>query len=219
MSTTGNGSSPRARGTRESYPVRLIFDRFIPAGAGNTSRPPISTARSAVHPRGRGEHIIWFLSLLLITGSSPRARGTPLKVGIAGGVSRFIPAGAGNTFANHDGVGPGTVHPRGRGEHCLLVRGSTEPTGSSPRARGTPGPDRSRAARGRFIPAGAGNTQKAQIWVHAATVHPRGRGEHEHHLITELRGIGSSPRARGTLFDSPVSYTHTRFIPAGAGNT
>ena len=50
------------------------------------------------------------------------------------------------------------------------------------------------------------------------TVHPRGRGERVKRLFRRYDGAGSSPRARGTPYESPVKSGPGRFIPAGAGN-
>ena len=71
------GSSPLARGThRERKSVRLN-DGLIPARAGNTSAPTLSTRRLWAHPRSRGEHIKLEIASTSILGSSPLARGTP----------------------------------------------------------------------------------------------------------------------------------------------
>src|SRR5690625_3422971 len=50
------GSSPRARGTHSKECAEPNDDRFIPAGAGNTSFPATFRHSATVHPRGRGEH-------------------------------------------------------------------------------------------------------------------------------------------------------------------
>ena len=91
------GSSPRARGTRcpSSRPARCI--RFIPAGAGNTLPPKAPPDTTAVHPRGRGEHAPQQWNSHSAPGSSPRARGTLLRLRLGKPQLRFIPAGAGNT--------------------------------------------------------------------------------------------------------------------------
>ena len=112
-----HGSSPRARGTPVLDFERALDERFIPAGAGNTAPPPSPATTSAVHPRGRGEHLMprrWNASA---TGSSPRARGTHRRGGVRQLPERFIPAGAGNTSPPNCSATPSPVHPRGRGEH------------------------------------------------------------------------------------------------------
>ena len=114
------GSSPRARGTRHRRLRRVSGLRFIPASAGNTSRPlpglrhlsvhprergehPCTARRrrpiSAVHPRERGEHEVSGVDLVAGLGSSPRARGTPRSAAVRPWARRFIPASAGNTFS------------------------------------------------------------------------------------------------------------------------
>ena len=91
------GSSPRARGTRRRRRHPLRARRFIPAGAGNTVVNMLTVPRSAVHPRGRGEHLQSLRKAGKIAGSSPRARGTQGRPYAVPQVLRFIPAGAGNT--------------------------------------------------------------------------------------------------------------------------
>src|SRR5436305_592053 len=70
------GSSPRARGTPAGKGRRLLFDRFIPACAGNTSEHGLLSLPHSVHPRVRGEHASKFTPSEPVAGSSPRARGT-----------------------------------------------------------------------------------------------------------------------------------------------
>jgi len=172
------GSSPRARGTRidEHHDLRVV--RFIPAGAGNTRPAAGSTPRTAVHPRGRGEHIF-------------SAERPPKTI-------RFIPAGAGNTDRMGIATILQTVHPRGRGEHVLPTVNIISICGSSPRARGTLRVAALERDFGRFIPAGAGNTLSPGDSATVLAVHPRGRGEHFGAGNTHGEPIGSSPRARGT---------------------
>ncbi len=132
-----SGSSPRARGT-SNWPMRThAARRFIPAGAGNITgkRPPLKC--SAVHPRGRGEHLWVRGNSMEPDGSSPRARGTWNGRLPAGMAYRFIPAGAGNMCPTSRSISSSSVHPRGRGEHPLIVLLHRHGL--------------------RFIPAGAGN--------------------------------------------------------------
>ena len=91
------GSSPQARGTRANPMRNAALQRFIPAGAGNTSnRIPVSR-QAAVHPRRRGEHSKPCRIGRIDPGSSPQARGTRFPLAGSKLLNRFIPAGAGNT--------------------------------------------------------------------------------------------------------------------------
>ncbi len=51
------GSSPLARGTRPRRHIGAKRQRFIPAGAGNTTKPRPASTHEPVHPRWRGEHL------------------------------------------------------------------------------------------------------------------------------------------------------------------
>ena len=96
------GSSPQARGTQNRYdPIEEII-RFIPAGAGNASRPSFPQGGRSVHPRRRGERRMVTLDLMETVGSSPQARGTRLARKARRSNSRFIPAGAGNACRGDD---------------------------------------------------------------------------------------------------------------------
>ena len=130
------GSSPRVRGTPQSYRERH-GGRFIPARAGNTAQEQVAATTGAVHPRACGEHGRLWPHVQQRAGSSPRVRGTrpaPLRGRIG---RRFIPARAGNTPA---------------------TRCRTMHSGSSPRVRGTPAQRIDCLRVARFIPARAGNT-------------------------------------------------------------
>ena len=213
------GSSPQARGT----PAGGIFDshgrRFIPAGAGNT--PPVlpELVPLPVHPRRRGEHNGFHVALSILSGSSPQARGTRAAQSPAPDLSRFIPAGAGNTPVSVALMMAVPVHPRRRGEHIVMTEGRIVSRGSSPQARGTPGRNRHRKIYNRFIPAGAGNTSLYIAPSITAAVHPRRRGEHNLVFVVDVAHDGSSPQARGTLLQGANLDGARRFIPAGAGNT
>ena len=173
----------------------------------------------AVHPRGRGEHGADKHALLILCGSSPRARGTHRADSYCSPPGRFIPAGAGNTTPQRQVSGWPPVHPRGRGEHISSFAAHKKLIGSSPRARGTHELARWESLPHRFIPAGAGNTSARAATARKCAVHPRGRGEHA--TTTPLREThsGSSPRARGTRPGARSRCSTSRFIPAGAGNT
>ena len=219
VSSLSGGSSPRARGTPLERDLALLRARFIPACAGNTACCDRRRGAAPVHPRVRGEHVTRQRSRQWCVGSSPRARGTPGLPGSGKTLSRFIPACAGNTPTTRRADAGAPVHPRVRGEHRNARPVRPLRSGSSPRARGTPGGRLSPVARLRFIPACAGNTPAISAMSAMCSVHPRVRGEH---LTPELCGTldrGSSPRARGTRRSAFASQRRTRFIPACAGNT
>ena len=132
---------------------------------------------------------------------------------------RFIPAGAGNTNSGPPSPDLTSVHPRRRGEHIIGIDALVAIDGSSPQARGTPLGPKDGIRRGRFIPAGAGNTGGSGGNVTTLPVHPRRRGEHFCILLSSQRAVGSSPQARGTPIERRAPVTDERFIPAGAGNT
>ena len=58
------------------YGLLFIFNRFIPAYAGNAPFGWSSTGEKAVHPRIRGERLILKIDSPLGVGSSPHTRGT-----------------------------------------------------------------------------------------------------------------------------------------------
>ncbi len=154
--------------------------------------------RPSVHPRVCGERIAasWY-------GRS---------------VDRFIPACAGNAFAEyfiHEAL---TVHPRVCGERELGVRTTTDADGSSPRVRGTRLLVRLISGRFRFIPACAGNAISRTDSVIFPAVHPRVCGERTHIDALTLAETGSSPRVRGTQRLQLDQAQVNRFIPACAGN-
>ena len=194
-----DGSSPLARGTRDRGADQQRQNRFIPAGAGNTTRCTRGPGRHAVHPRWRGEH--------LKTQYRDMAS------------ERFIPAGAGNTSARCRYCASAAVHPRWRGEHTVTLCRCCTSAGSSPLARGTHHLAARRHPLSRFIPAGAGNTETGSTPHLSKAVHPRWRGEHPIALFKVEIVAGSSPLARGTLRSFAIHGRLRRFIPAGAGNT
>ncbi len=91
------GLSPLARGTLYYNRWTRYGARFIPAGAGNTNMGSAVNEIKTVYPRWRGEHEAISKTPAIAAGLSPLARGTRCSVNIDGDVTRFIPAGAGNT--------------------------------------------------------------------------------------------------------------------------
>ena len=218
LGTAAAGSSPRGRGTRRGEGGRRASRRFIPARAGNATRPWSAPARPSVHPRAGGERPPHTLLVPLRPGSSPRGRGTPNGSRWRHGIPRFIPARAGNATRAPSPKRWSTVHPRAGGERSSLLSVAIACHGSSPRGRGT----QSSPCRGpmayRFIPARAGNAEHVHLAGAGAPVHPRAGGERDQEFVARCAPAGSSPRGRGTL-DVRVRQPHCgRFIPARAGN-
>ena len=155
----------------------------------------------------------------LISGSSPRGRGTRHRRHAGHVGRRFIPARAGNTERRHAREPDRTVHPRAGGEHPIRSLFECVPSGSSPRGRGTRS-GRCRATGGhRFIPARAGNTWMMIPMSLLMAVHPRAGGEHDDARVSLAGFRGSSPRGRGTPRFTSLHLANSRFIPARAGNT
>ncbi|VDZ74591.1 Domain of uncharacterised function (DUF2825) [Atlantibacter hermannii] len=92
------GLSPLARGTLAFNTGLRSSERFIPAGAGNTWPLCPDSSLISVYPRWRGEHKLYSIAAMVPGGLSPLARGTPGYSWEYQTLTRFIPAGAGNTF-------------------------------------------------------------------------------------------------------------------------
>ncbi len=175
---TGGGSSPRVRGTCGGGGGGYSESRFIPAGAGNIPGRDHRFCSVAVHPRGCGEHIARKPWPVIVSGSSPRVRGTSPMLTATTRTQRFIPAGAGNISSTVAETDHAAVHPRGCGEHCGFRMVWISLSGSSPRVRGTFQHSGCILCKCRFIPAGAGNILCACFPATTTAVHPRGCGEH-----------------------------------------
>ena len=90
LATGHPGLSPLARGTRICQRLCGAVNRFIPAGAGNTTPATCFASRSAVYPRWRGEHVIANRGEINRCGLSPLARGTPNWISLNAAAWRFI---------------------------------------------------------------------------------------------------------------------------------
>ena len=115
----GCGSSPQVRGTRTASKRCKLYSRFIPAGAGNTNHVKASVVYDTVHPRRCGEHKSSAFLIASTIGSSPQVRGTPTNGFKNLNLTRFIPAGAGNTTTALLVPSLLPVHPRRCGEHYI----------------------------------------------------------------------------------------------------
>ena len=78
------GSSPLARGAHCCGAIPRGRNGIIPARAGSTPVNSNLLPLITDHPRSRGEHSIMLLSISMVAGSSPLARGAPARFGAVG---------------------------------------------------------------------------------------------------------------------------------------
>ena len=199
------GLSPLARGTCSGAGKSVLCLRFIPAGAGNTSRSEGIKSSSPVYPRWRGEHSDNQHHARAQCGLSPLARGTQCVQILPALEKRFIPAGAGNTLPESFALRYSPVYPRWRGEHRINDTSDVPNCGLSPLARGTPHKRYLGRPELRFIPAGAGNTIPSAHAPAPPPVYPRWRGEHLTSRARTGSPPGLSPLARGTPYQPQLS--------------
>ena len=111
------GSSPHARGAPSYTPADGIEQGIIPACAGSTPLTTRLLLARGDHPRMRGEHAPDNASATRSRGSSPHARGAPLRPFRPPGGVGIIPACAGSTRRSNSLSYSSGDHPRMRGEH------------------------------------------------------------------------------------------------------
>ena len=170
---------PRSRGEQhQKADVLRVCLRLIPTRVGNMTRHIRIRHLHEVHPRSRGEHTVRACKSAPTKGSSPLAQGISRLLGIGLWVVRLTPARAGNMPAGVFLVLRPSAHPRSRGEHPPRVKNRALPRGSSPLARGTCDRMLRDAAKGRLIPARAGNMLPARLLPRQLPAHPHSRGEH-----------------------------------------
>ena len=179
----------------------------------------ISRRKCRDHPRGCGAHTARAFIDYLITGSSPRVRGSHHGDHKKKNGYGIIPAGAGLTFSAPRSSRISRDHPRGCGAHSPGRMANRSALGSSPRVRGSPRrPVEHRRERG-IIPAGAGLTPRSGEKRSTCRDHPRGCGAHGNGMKAKTLKAGSSPRVRGSPKDGTKRYVTEGIIPAGAGLT
>ncbi len=151
------GSSPRMRGTVFDVKGAALYQRFIPAHAGNRAISRAVIWLRPVHPRACGEQSYANCEKSQAAGSSPRMRGTGFERTAALSRKRFIPAHAGNRARRRRARPMPPVHPRACGEQSGPTGIAMRRAGSSPRMRGTVAARSCLRRFRRFIPAHAGN--------------------------------------------------------------
>ena len=152
------GSSPRVRGSRMPCPAISARQGIIPAGAGLTSSACGPCLPWRDHPRGCGAHATGDKSAEKMPGSSPRVRGSHLRLVVRVCLGGIIPAGAGLTRPETRARRRCRDHPRGCGAHQIDCLQPSASSGSSPRVRGSHTIVRICIWIAGIIPAGAGLT-------------------------------------------------------------
>ena len=151
------------------------------------------------HPRSRGDHRFLHSRTSTPGGSSPLARGPHSRTDSRLYGRGLIPARAGTTCSSRSTYQSPGAHPRSRGDHRFSSHGPITWMGSSPLARGPPSTsDRTSTSTG-LIPARAGTTMRLPTTSRSPWAHPRSRGDHNHMTANIIKGLGSSPLARGPL--------------------
>ena len=213
------GSPPRVRGTGDIAVQHRPRDRITPACAGNRKMNIFSAWPNWDHPRVCGEQAGITVCTLSLKGSPPRVRGT---VDVYNAPNVFIgitPACAGNSGGRAGGGGEAPDHPRVCGEQQLLHVYALQGRGSPPRVRGTAALAGKRAHIVGITPACAGNSSLPTRPNNAIKDHPRVCGEQRFDFASEVGGIGSPPRVRGTVHQLFRENYSKGITPACAGNS
>ena len=213
------GSSPLARGLRQSVTVSKRGDGIIPARAGFTRLDASSTSHEPDHPRSRGVYRDCPCPLPFPCGSSPLARGLLGRIELVRDLLGIIPARAGFTGLRGGARLPRPDHPRSRGVYAATSKSVMIDSGSSPLARGLLRCQRRALLRHGIIPARAGFTGRPASHRLTETDHPRSRGVYNTTTTSTSWLPGSSPLARGLRFLVFVLVGALGIIPARAGFT
>ena len=213
------GSSPRGRGKPKRRRRARHRPGLIPAWAGKTRQKPATEAKIGAHPRVGGENHQAGGNVVGKSGSSPRGRGKQVATLGAPPLRRLIPAWAGKTILTGDAIRVEPAHPRVGGENLSMISPSESISGSSPRGRGKRLHGAIRSRQHRLIPAWAGKTGEAGLYLAANGAHPRVGGENAMTPRVRSRLAGSSPRGRGKRPRTVWALACPRLIPAWAGKT
>ena len=113
--TRRTGLSPRVRGNRSQAARKGLWERSIPAGAGQPSGKHGRACEEEVYPRGCGATYASDCDRHRLRGLSPRVRGNHFPSLISHSSSRSIPAGAGQPKKQAKSIPRKKVYPRGCG--------------------------------------------------------------------------------------------------------
>ena len=152
------GSSPLARGLRRHDRGDHLGHGIIPARAGFTNPSAFEKGIGRDHPRSRGVYPRAPMTMFMVAGSSPLARGLlHHRHGLPGRLG-IIPARAGFTPPAGSPATSARDHPRSRGVYMPEIGCRLTVEGSSPLARGLLSDGDRGSPHGGIIPARAGFT-------------------------------------------------------------
>ena len=161
--TWSMGPSPRVRGSLETGPSRGMPMGSIPACAGKPERAGRWLWAGGVHPRVCGEAIAKLVWFALVSGPSPRVRGSRSVASHGIKPSGSIPACAGKPSTSPGTPYTKTVHPRVCGEARMTSLVVLNEYGPSPRVRGSHAAAGSLTISQGSIPACAGKPSRPPV--------------------------------------------------------
>ena len=166
------------RGSQHYISRRVDEEGIIPAHAGLT-RPCTHHFLSLWdHPRACGAHLPISTGETAGMGSSPRMRGSQLRIINGINETGIIPAHAGLTALTIAFSRSAKDHPRACGAHRLRHKLQSCHPGSSPRMRGSLIVQHRCTTHTGIIPAHAGLTSQSLQGQNLAGDHPRACGAH-----------------------------------------
>ncbi len=171
------GSPPQVRGKLPRIYPLSFQPRITPAGAGKTSLYHLFLSCQPDHPRRCGENSPLPLKVSINTGSPPQVRGKLSNSGMALGLCRITPAGAGKTKSRTILSAVAEDHPRRCGENALFHGYVGCISGSPPQVRGKLCDSSRFAVTPGITPAGAGKTLFFGRGRRTPADHPRRCGE------------------------------------------
>ncbi len=171
-------SSPRERGSSHSAPAAGDEQRVVPARAGVIRARTATATGMGRRPRASGGHPLFDPLTMTWGGSSPRERGSSLRRGRPEREAVVVPARAGVILHRPTPDDPGRRRPRASGGHPPLGKLPGSVWTSSPRERGSSGPQGRVARRAVVVPARAGVILAERGAGREAPGRPRASGGH-----------------------------------------
>ena len=196
---------------------RQYYTGSIPACAGEPTGPYRPHRPPTVYPRVCGGTVSASSLAGVTTGLSPRVRGNLCSPHLPNGVTRSIPACAGEPPRTRNCQMVSMVYPRVCGGTNPILTITSMARGLSPRVRGNHAGSTDGAGGPRSIPACAGEPPTGVTLEDTAPVYPRVCGGTWIALQKLSRASGLSPRVRGNLGKGGLHVSTLRSIPACAG--